>query len=163
GTASGSGARRSDRPRGGSAPSLPASRPYRSCAMLSPPRVPGDIRKIVRKIVSKAKVVTKATRKPRRGQWPPDPARVRSIIDGLEELYPDVDCELDRESPFQLVCATILSAQSTDKRVNMVTPELLRRYPTPEAMAKAPLPALEKIIRSTGFFRMKAKSIKGAD
>jgi endonuclease-3 len=124
--------------------------------------VSGDIRKIVRKIVSKAKVVTKATRKPRRGLWPPDPARVRSIIDGLEELYPDVDCELDRESPFQLVCATILSAQSTDKRVNMVTPELFRRYPTPEAMAKAPLPVLEKIIRSTGFFRMKAKSIKGA-
>jgi endonuclease-3 len=124
--------------------------------------VSGDIRKIVRKIVSKAKVVTKATRKPRRGPWPPDPARVRSIVDGLEELYPDVDCELDRETPFQLVIATILSAQTTDDRVNMVTPELFRRYPTPEAMAKAPLPALEKIIRSTGFFRMKAKSIKGA-
>ena len=122
----------------------------------------GDIRKIVRKIVSKAKVVTKATRKPRRGPWPPDPARVRSIVEGLEELYPEVDCELDRESPFQLVCATILSAQSTDKRVNMVTPELFRRYPTAETMAKAPLPALEKIIRSTGFFRMKAKSLKGA-
>jgi endonuclease-3 len=123
--------------------------------------VPGEIQKIVRKIVSKAKVVTKATRRPRRGPWPPDPARVRSIVDGLEELYPDVDCELDRESPFQLVCATILSAQSTDKRVNMVTPELFRRYPTAEAMAKAPLPVLEKIVRSTGFFRMKAKSLKG--
>ena len=121
-----------------------------------------DIRKIVRKIISKARVVTKATRRPRRGPWPPDPARVRSIIDGLEELYPDVDCELDRETPFQLVIATILSAQTTDERVNMVTPELFRRYPTPETMAKAPLPALEKIIRSTGFFRMKAKSIKGA-
>ena len=122
-----------------------------------------DIRKIVRKIVTKAKVVTKATRRPlRRLAWPPDPARVRSILDGLEELYPDVDCELDRETPFQLVCATILSAQCTDDRVNMVTPELFRRYPTPEAMTKAPLPALEKIIRSTGFFRMKAKSIKGA-
>ncbi len=81
--------------------------------------------------------------------------------DGLEELYPDVDCELDRETPFQLVCATILSAQCTDERVNMVTPELFRRYPTPAAMAKAPLPALEKIIRSTGFFRQKAKSLKG--
>ena len=121
----------------------------------------GDIRKIVRKIVNKAKVVTKATRRPRRGPWPPDPARVRSIIDGLEELYPDVDCELDRETPFQLVCATILSAQCTDDRVNMVTPELFRRYPTPAAMAKAPLTALEKIIRSTGFFRQKAKSLKG--
>jgi endonuclease-3 len=124
--------------------------------------VSGEIQKIVRKIVRKAKVVTKATRKPRRGAWPPDPARVRSLIDGLEELYPDVDCELDRESPFQLVIATILSAQTTDDRVNMVTPELFRRYPTPQAMAKAPLPTLEQIIRSTGFFRMKAKSIKGA-
>ena len=121
-----------------------------------------DIGKIVRKIVRKAKVITKANRRPRRGPWPPAPARVRSIIDGLEELYPDVDCELDRESPFQLVIATILSAQTTDDRVNMVTPELFRRYPTPEAMAKAPLPTLEKIIRSTGFFRNKAKSIKGA-
>ena len=76
-----------------------------------------DIRKIVRKLV------TKATRRPRRGPWPPDPARVRSIVEGLEELYPDVDCELDRETPFQLVCATILSAQCTDERVNMVTPD----------------------------------------
>jgi endonuclease III len=108
-----------------------------------------------------AKVVTKATRRPRRGPWPPDPARVRSILDGLEELYPDVDCELDRETPFQLLIATILSAQTTDERVNKVTPELFRRFPTPEAMAKAPLRTLEKIIRSTGFFRQKAKSIKG--
>jgi endonuclease-3 len=119
--------------------------------------VQGEIRKIVRR-----RVVTKANRRPRRGPWPPDPARVRSISEGLEELYPDVDCELDRETPFQLLIATILSAQTTDQRVNMVTPVLFKRYPTPQAMAKAPLPTLEKIIRSTGFFRMKAKSIKGA-
>src|SRR5450432_4749503 len=111
--------------------------------------------------LAKARLVTKATRKPRRGPWPPDPARVRSILEGLEELYPDVDCELDRETPFQLVCATILSAQCTDDRVNMVTPELFRRYPTPEAMARAPLPALAVLIRSTGFYRQKAKSLKG--
>jgi endonuclease-3 len=111
--------------------------------------------------VARARLVTKATRKPRRGQWPPDPARVRSLIEGLEELYPDVDCELDRESPFQLVCATILSAQCTDERVNMVTPALFKQYPTPEAMAKAPLPKLEALIRTTGFFRQKAKSLKG--
>src|SRR4051794_29006954 len=106
-------------------------------------------------------MVTKATRRPRRGIWPPDPVRVRSIIEGLEELYPDVDCELDRESPFQLVCATILSAQCTDDRVNKVTPDLFRRFPTPQAMARAPLPTLEKIIRSTGFYKQKAKSLKG--
>jgi len=109
----------------------------------------------------RAKIITKANRRPTRGKWPPDPARVRSIVEGLEELYPEVDCELDRETPFQLVCATILSAQCTDDRVNMVTPELFRRYPTPQAMARAPLPALEGIIRSTGFFRQKAKSLKG--
>jgi endonuclease-3 len=108
------------------------------------------------------RVVTKATRRPRRGPWPPDPARVRAILDGLEELYPDVDCELDRESPFQLLCATILSAQCTDERVNKVTPDLFRAFPTPAAMAKAPLPKLEGIIRSTGFFRQKAKSLKGS-
>ena len=113
------------------------------------------------KVIAKAKLVTKATRRPVRGPWPPDPARVRSIIEGLEELYPDVDCELDRETPFQLVCATILSAQSTDVRVNLVTPALFRKYPTPAAMAKAPLPKLEELIRSTGFFRQKAKSLKG--
>jgi len=107
------------------------------------------------------KVITKATRKPRRGQWPPDPARVRSILEGLEDLYPDVDCELDRETPFQLLCATILSAQTTDERVNKVTPELFRRFPDAAAMAKARLPVLENIVRSTGFFRQKAKSLKG--
>lgn len=107
------------------------------------------------------KPVTKATRKPLRGPWPPDPARVRSVLDGLEDLYPDVDCELDRETPFQLVCATILSAQCTDERVNMVTPALFKAYPTAAAMAKAPLPKLEELIRTTGFFRQKAKSLKG--
>src|SRR5882672_11026000 len=111
--------------------------------------------------VRRAKVVTKATRRPRRGPWPPDPARVRSLLDGLEELYPDVDCELDRETPFQLVAATILSAQCTDERVNKVTPALFKAYPTPPAMAKAPLPKLEAFIRTTGFFRQKAKSLKG--
>src|SRR5580692_7420346 len=109
----------------------------------------------------RAKLITKATRRPTRGKWPPDPARVRSILEALEELYPDVDCELDRETPFQLVCATILSAQCTDDRVNKVTPELFRRFPSPEAMARAPLPTLEKIIRSTGFYKQKAKSLKG--
>jgi len=107
------------------------------------------------------RAITKATRKPVRAGWPPDPARVRSILDGLEELYPDVDCELDRENPFQLLCATILSAQCTDERVNQVTPKLFSLFPTPEAMADAPLPVLEEIIRTTGFFRQKAKSLKG--
>ena len=107
------------------------------------------------------KVITKATRRPVRAKWPPDPARVRSIVDALEDLYPEVECELVHENAFQLVCATILSAQCTDERVNKVTPDLFRRFPTPEAMARAPLPTLEKMIRSTGFYKQKAKSLKG--
>jgi endonuclease-3 len=111
---------------------------------------------------AKLKLVTKATRRPVRVRWPPEPARVRAILEGLERLYPDVDCELDRETPFQLLCATILSAQCTDERVNKVTPELFATFPSPEAMAAAPLPVLEDIIRSTGFYRNKAKNLKGA-
>ena len=67
-----------------------------------------------------------------------------------------------RETPFQLLCATILSAQCTDERVNQVTPALFRRFPDAAAMARAPLPALEKLIKSTGFYRQKAKSLKGS-
>jgi endonuclease-3 len=104
--------------------------------------------------------ITKANRKPAKVKWPPDPLRVRSILEGLEELYPDVDCELDRDTPFQLLCATILSAQCTDERVNMVTPALFRRFPDAAAMARAATPTLEKLIRSTGFFRQKAKNLK---
>jgi endonuclease-3 len=87
---------------------------------------------------------------------------VAAVLAGLERLYPDADCELHRDNPFQLLCATILSAQCTDERVNQVTPVLFKMFPTPAAMAEAPLPVLEDIIRSTGFFRQKAKSLKGA-
>lgn len=104
--------------------------------------------------------VTKATRKPVKTRWPPEPARVRGILEGLASLYPDADCELHRENPFQLLCATILSAQCTDERVNQVTPELFRRFPDAEAMAAAPLPLLEELVRRTGFYRQKAKNLK---
>jgi endonuclease-3 len=114
----------------------------------------------VRRVLAKV-AITKATRKPARVKWPPEPRRVRSILAGLEELYPEVHCELDRDTPFQLLCATILSAQCTDDRVNQVTPALFRRFPNVEAMAAAPLPELETLIRSTGFYRQKAKNLKG--
>jgi endonuclease-3 len=107
------------------------------------------------------KLVTKATRKPIRFRWPPEPERVKAILKGLDQLYPDADCELHRENPFQLLCATILSAQCTDERVNQVTPRLFELFPTPERMSEAPLPVLEDIVRTTGFFRQKAKSLKG--
>src|SRR5580692_6499073 len=90
------------------------------------------------------------------------PERIEAILKGLDEAYPDVECALHHTSPWELLIATILSAQCTDVRVNMVTPALFKRFPTPAAMAKAGLPELEEIIRTTGFFRNKAKSIKGA-
>jgi len=90
------------------------------------------------------------------------PERIAAILKGLDEAYPNAECALYHKSPWELLVATILSAQSTDVRVNMVTPELFRRFPTPETMAKAPQAELEELVRTTGFFRNKAKSIKGA-
>jgi endonuclease-3 len=90
------------------------------------------------------------------------PDRVAAILKGLDEAYPHAECALNHRSPWELLVATILSAQCTDVRVNLVTPELFRRYPTPAAMSKATLPELEALIRTTGFFRNKAKSIQGA-
>jgi endonuclease III len=88
--------------------------------------------------------------------------RVAAILKALDEAYPEAECALTHQTPWELLVATILSAQCTDVRVNMVTPELFRRFPAPAAMAKATLPELEELIRKTGFFRNKAKSIQGA-
>lgn len=82
------------------------------------------------------------------------------VVDALRAAYNDAECALRHDSPFQLLVATILSAQCTDERVNLVTPALFARCPTPAAMAKIPLPELETIIQSTGFFRNKAKNLK---
>lgn len=87
--------------------------------------------------------------------------RARRTHELLAEEYPEAVCELDHENPFQLLVATILSAQCTDKRVNMVTPELFAAYPTPEDLAGAPLAHVEELIRSTGFFATKARNIVG--
>ena len=90
------------------------------------------------------------------------PERVAAILKALDEAYPDAVCALHHRTPWELLVATILSAQCTDVRVNMVTPELFKRFPSPQAMTKARLPELEELIRTTGFFRNKAKSILGA-
>jgi endonuclease III len=90
------------------------------------------------------------------------PRETRRILDALETQHPGADTELHYTTPFELLVATILSAQSTDARVNMVTPAVFTRYPTAREMAKAPQAALEKMIHSTGFFRAKAKSVIGA-
>jgi endonuclease III len=87
--------------------------------------------------------------------------RAREVARRLEIDYPDAVCELDHDGPFQLLAATILSAQTTDQRVNMVTPALFARYPTPADLAAADPGELEEIIHSTGFFRAKAKSLIG--
>jgi endonuclease-3 len=88
-------------------------------------------------------------------------ARAARILDLLESAHPEATCALHYRNPFELVVATILSAQCTDERVNMVTPALFRRFPTPAAMAAAAPAELEEIIRSTGFFRAKTKSLIG--
>lgn len=88
-------------------------------------------------------------------------ARAIEVFARLKRAYPDAHCELDYETPLQLVMATILSAQCTDKRVNMVTPTLFKRFPTAQALADAQQEELEEIIKSTGFFRNKAKSLIG--
>ncbi|MDZ7779085.1 MAG: endonuclease III [Gemmatimonadota bacterium] len=87
--------------------------------------------------------------------------RAATVYDLLREEYPDAHCELDYESPFQLAVATILSAQTTDVRVNMVTPELFRRFPDAEALANAAQEEVEELVRSTGFYRNKARNIIG--
>jgi endonuclease III len=91
-----------------------------------------------------------------------DPARVRAILKGLDQAYPQASCELKHENPFQLLISTILSAQCTDAVVNQVTKTLFKKYPTPEALAYANPTEVEQDIRPTGFFRNKTKSIMGA-
>jgi endonuclease-3 len=88
-------------------------------------------------------------------------ARARTILDLLAQAYPDAKCALNFSDPFQLLVATILSAQCTDERVNMVTPALFKKYPSARELARARTPSLEKNIRSTGFFRAKSRSLLG--
>lgn len=90
------------------------------------------------------------------------PQRVRAILEKLDKAYPDVTCALRHDDPFQLLIATILSAQCTDERVNQVTPLLFKKYPTPQHLASANPAELEQDIRPTGFFRNKTKSLMGA-
>ena len=90
----------------------------------------------------------------------PEAARLKKIIAGLKHAYPDAHCELDHSNPLELLVATILSAQCTDKRVNLVTADLFKNYRSAADYARAPLPELEQAIKSTGFFRNKAKSLK---
>ena len=98
----------------------------------------------------------------KKGYDPTAPGRVQDIIKRLDTLYPDVTCALHHKSAWDLLVATILSAQSTDVRVNMVTPELFRKYPTVQHFAALTPEQLQPDVRSTGFFRNKSKSVIGA-
>ncbi|MBU0755339.1 MAG: endonuclease III [Planctomycetes bacterium] len=89
-------------------------------------------------------------------------AQVKFYLKALARVYPDATCALEHKNALELLVATILSAQCTDKRVNMVTRELFRKYQSPADYADAPAGELEEAIRSTGFFNNKAKSIRGA-
>lgn len=97
---------------------------------------------------------------PERMKHPKPATQAIRVLDALATLYPDAHCALTHASPVQLLVATILSAQCTDARVNLVTPALFAAFPTAADLANAPLKRLEKLIASTGFFRNKAKNIQ---
>lgn len=105
---------------------------------------------------------TKPSAKKASGTTGTDPKRVAAILAKLDEAYPNATCELNHHNAFELLIATILSAQCTDVRVNQVTETLFKKYPSPEAFAYATPSDLEKEIRPTGFFRNKTKSVMGA-
>jgi len=107
------------------------------------------------------KAPARRLRRPRPRRTRDAPQRAPQILTRLRAAYPDARCALDHRNAFELLCATILSAQCTDARVNLVTPTLFAAYPTPEALARARPEDVEAIIKSTGFFRNKTRSLIG--
>ena len=122
--------------------------------------VEGVAAKKARAIAAKEPVAAKV----KRGKTakPLAPERVKAILDALRKTYPNVVCALTHKNAFELTIATILSAQTTDVGVNKATPELFRMYPTPQKLADAPILEIERLIKTTGFYRAKAKNIQGA-
>ncbi len=118
-------------------------------------------KKAVAKPAAKKTSTVRASAKPAKSRGT-DAKRVAAILAGLQEAYPEANCELKHESAFQLVISTILSAQCTDVRVNQVTESLYKKYKKPEDFAYANAAELEAEIRPTGFFRNKTKSVMGA-
>lgn len=119
-----------------------------------PVRVAAPVRRVARKLHAAAAFPRESTKVRRE--------RSAAIIRLLREAYPDAKCALDHRNPFQLLVATILSAQCTDKRVNMTTPALFERFLSPHDLAAANPEVVEEMIKPTGFFRNKTKSIQGA-
>jgi endonuclease-3 len=112
---------------------------------------------LVKKPASRAKVAKRTPSPPR--DLERERARMKQVLWVLHREYPEAKCSLDFGTPFQLLVATILSAQCTDERVNLVTPALFGKYPDPQSMARAPLKEIERLVQSTGFFKNKAKAI----
>ena len=110
--------------------------------------------------VKSSKAAAKKANKPRRN--PLAPERIAALLERLAEAYPNPECALHHRNAWELLVATILSAQCTDARVNLVTPALFQQFPKPADFADAPLVAIEEQIRSTGFYHNKAKSVNGA-
>jgi endonuclease-3 len=140
-----------------------------SRGLKAPQQLPAAKRKVAVKGVAPAKARTIAAKEPvapkvRRGKTakPLAPERVAAILDALRKTYPNVVCALIHHNAFELTIATILSAQTTDVGVNKATPELFKRFPTPKALASASLTEIEPLIKTTGFYRAKAKNIQGA-
>ena len=145
-------------PRKGGGPRQPLSqrRPGTSAQGLIPK---GHAAAMIRGPKSVAKIPGKKPTVPRRIPKAELSAHAAELYRRLAALYPDAHCELDFRSPYELLVATILSAQCTDKRVNLTTPALFARYPDARALAQADQGELEALVKSTGFFRMKAKNL----
>jgi len=111
---------------------------------------------------ARIKTTVKTAKAQKKKYDPLAPERIKAILERLDQAYPGVTCALKHKSAWELLVATILSAQTTDVRVNMVTPVLFQKYPTPQDFAALKPEALEPDIRSTGFFRNKAKSLVGS-
>jgi endonuclease III len=118
------------------------------------------VKKAASKSAAAKKPAVKKPVKPRRN--PLAPERISALLQRLAQAYPNAECALHHRNPWELLVATILSAQCTDARVNMVTPGLFKKFPTPTDFAHAPLVEIEEQIRSTGFYHNKAKSLNGA-
>jgi endonuclease-3 len=150
--------------------SKPSNKPLKKSKALSPPQklsaarrkaaVEGVSQDKARKIAASEPVAKKV--KPGKTKNPLAPDRIAAILDALRKTYPNVVCALIHHNAFELTIATILSAQTTDVGVNKATPELFRMYPTPKALAEAPTAQVEILIKSTGFYRAKARNIQGA-
>jgi endonuclease-3 len=123
------------------------SNPAKNLILRNPPKLSG------KESIAKARPAARLER---------TPERVAEILRRLDAAYPGADCALKHRNAWELLVATILSAQCTDVRVNMVTPVLFDLFPTPQSLAVAKLEAIEQVIRSTGFYRNKAKNIQGA-